>query len=322
MKRALRQYIRRGISLTLAVVATLALAACGSREAGSAKGDKGDRGTDGSSGADGLSIYYCMSSPTINPETDVYEIPGQYVDSYDNREIQNGDLIFFKGNSSLYYVSGYVGGTDIPVVFICSLKGDKGDTGVAGAAGSNGNDGTSVTVTSVNESSADGGSNVVTFSDGKTVTIKNGSKGSTGDTGADGADGEDGQRGTGLLAVTTAPSSYTTEVGGVTPTYRIALSTVKTQAGVSEVLVGDTIRYSYYHYPIIYVDDSYAYCRARVSIRGATGAAGATPVKGTDYYTDADKTEMVNAVKAALNSETWVFTLSGGTTVQKEVLLK
>lgn len=43
MKRALRQYIRRGISLTLAVVATLALAACSSREAGSTKGDKGDR---------------------------------------------------------------------------------------------------------------------------------------------------------------------------------------------------------------------------------------------------------------------------------------
>lgn len=46
-----------------------------------------------------------------------------------------------------------------------------------------GNDGTSVTVKSVNESTTDGGSNVVTFSDGKTVTIKNGSKGSKGDTG-------------------------------------------------------------------------------------------------------------------------------------------
>ena len=36
---------------------------------------------------------------------------------------------------------------------------------------------------------------------------------------------------------------------------------------------------------------------------GATGAAGYTPVKGTDYYTAADKTEMVNAVLAAL--PTW-----------------
>lgn len=33
---------------------------------------------------------------------------------------------------------------------------------------------------------------------------------------------------------------------------------------------------------------------------GGTGAAGKTPEKGVDYYTEADKTEMVNAVLAAL----------------------
>lgn len=37
--------------------------------------------------------------------------------------------------------------------------------------------------------------------------------------------------------------------------------------------------------------------------KGDTGAAGKTPVRGTDYYTDADKTEMVNAVLATL--PTW-----------------
>ena len=52
-----------------------------------------------------------------------------------------------------------------------------GEDGLPGAAG------TSVTVKNVSESTADGGSNVVTFSDGKTVTIKNGSKGSKGDDG-------------------------------------------------------------------------------------------------------------------------------------------
>ena len=40
--------------------------------------------------------------------------------------------------------------------------------------------GTSVTVKSVSENNEDGGNNVVTFSDGKTLTIKNGSKGSNG----------------------------------------------------------------------------------------------------------------------------------------------
>lgn len=47
-----------------------------------------------------------------------------------------------------------------------------------GNKGSPGKDGTSVTVESVSESAVDGGSNVVTFSDGKTLTVKNGSSGS------------------------------------------------------------------------------------------------------------------------------------------------
>ena len=58
-----------------------------------------------------------------------------------------------------------------------------------------GEDGASITVQSVSESAADGGSNVVTFSDGKKVTIKNGNKGNPGYTpqkGVDYFDGEDG----------------------------------------------------------------------------------------------------------------------------------
>lgn len=124
-------------------------------------------------------------------------------------------------------------------------------------------------------------------------------KGGTGDTGA---------RGTGLLPITTAPSSYTTAVNGLTPTYRIALSTVKSQAGVTEVFAGDTLRYSYYHYPVIYVDASYVYCGARVSIRGATGAAGAagyTPVRGTDYWTAADIAEIKSYVDEAILGGAW-----------------
>lgn len=113
-------------------------------------------------------------------------------------------------------------------------------------------------------------------------------------------DGVAGQRGTGLLPVTTAPSSYTTAVGGIKPKYRMALSTIKTQSGATEVLLGDTIRYSYYHYPIDYLDATYAYCETRVSIRGAAGAAGTTPVKGTDYFTDDDKAEIVGQLKSSM----------------------
>lgn len=50
-------------------------------------------------------------------------------------------------------------------------------------------DGASVAVQSVSESDADGGSNIITFTDGKTITIKNGSKGGVGDAGADGPAG-------------------------------------------------------------------------------------------------------------------------------------
>ena len=74
-------------------------------------------------------------------------------------------------------------------------KGDKGETGATGTNGTNGKDGTSVTVTNVSTSTADGGNNVVTFSDGKTLTIKNGSKGSTGATGAKGDKGDKGDKG-------------------------------------------------------------------------------------------------------------------------------
>lgn len=67
-----------------------------------------------------------------------------------------------------------------------SIKGDPGYTpqkNVDYFDGQNGKDGTSVTVSSVTESTEDGGTNVVNFSDGKKVNIKNGSKGSKGDKG-------------------------------------------------------------------------------------------------------------------------------------------
>jgi hypothetical protein len=59
-----------------------------------------------------------------------------------------------------------------------------------GKDGDDGKNGTSVTVTKVTESTADGGSNIIEFSDGKSVTVKNGNKGSTGATGATGAAGK------------------------------------------------------------------------------------------------------------------------------------
>ena len=79
--------------------------------------------------------------------------------------------------------------SDMPAVPSADIKGPKGDDGYTPKKGTDyvdGKDGTSVTVANVSTSSEDGGSNVVTFSDGKTLTVKNGSKGSKGDPGAAG----------------------------------------------------------------------------------------------------------------------------------------
>lgn len=79
--------------------------------------------------------------------------------------------------------------SDMPAVPSANIKGPKGDEGYTPVKGKDyfdGANGTSVTVKSVSTSSADGGSNVVTFSDGKTLTVKNGSKGNPGDPGTPG----------------------------------------------------------------------------------------------------------------------------------------
>lgn len=70
--------------------------------------------------------------------------------------------------------------------------GQPGQPGTPGKDGSNGKDGASVTVSSVSESTMDGGTNVVTFSDGKTLNIKNGKAGTPGKDGTNGKDGKDG----------------------------------------------------------------------------------------------------------------------------------
>ena len=128
------------------------------------------------------------------------------------------------------------------------------NTALAQAKASGEFDGTSVTVSSVSESTVDGGSNVVTFSDGKTLTVKNGKtgaqgpqgiQGATGPAGADGAKGDKGDTG---ATGPEGPQGIQGEPGAT----------------------------------------------------GATGPAGYTPVKGTDYWTEADKAEMVADVLAAL----------------------
>lgn len=77
-----------------------------------------------------------------------------------------------------YSPSAAVEQTDTGAVITITDK--QGTTTAAVNHGRDGANGTSVTVVSVVESAEDGGSNIVTFSDGKSVTVKNGSGGSNG----------------------------------------------------------------------------------------------------------------------------------------------
>ena len=119
-------------------------------------GGKGEPGYTPVKGKD-----YFDGEPGYTPQKGV-----DYVDGY--TPIKGVD--YFDGND------GYT-----PQKNIDYFDGKDGYTPVKGKDYFDGKDGTSVTITNVSESSSDGGSNVVTFSDGKTVTIKNGNKGATGE---------------------------------------------------------------------------------------------------------------------------------------------
>ena len=135
---------------------------------------------------------------------------------------------------------------------------------------------------------------------------------------------EDVTRGTGFYAITTAPTAYTTQVGNFTPAYRIALSTVKTQSRLEEIMVGDVIQQGYNTYPVGYVDTSYVYLGSANSIRGATGATGlnnaqvilyrrfASAPSGTNVAPTGDVTYTFSTGKATNNLNSWTQNIPSG----------
>lgn len=133
---------------------------------GKAPDENGNVEVQGGSGAPG------ESGATFTPA-----VSSEGVLSWTNdKGLENPAPVNIKGKDGKDGIDGYT-----PV---------KGVDYFDGTNGKDGADGTSVTVSSVTESTTDGGSNVVTFSDGKTLTVKNGTKGSAGADGAKGADGK------------------------------------------------------------------------------------------------------------------------------------
>ena len=252
--------------------------------------------------------YRTPGSDLIN--YDIYEVP-----IYHGTDGKDAKILSINVESIAAGATPSATVSNTPAGAIISMKipkGDPGSPGKDGAAGEDGSDGFSptvgisksgkvTTVTVVDKNGAksatinDGADGVsathswngttltVTSASGTSSANLKGDKGDKGDSikGDPGDDGADGQRGHGFLKVTTTPTSYTTTTGGKTPIKRMSLSTIKSEAKVDEVLVGDQICHSYYLYNVYYLDATYAYMDKSQSIRGATGSAGSAGKDGT-----------------------------------------
>lgn len=153
-------------------------------------------GVDGTNGNDGVSPVVSVASITGGNRITIIDKNGtKTVDVMDGNDGSNGKD--GRGIKTVARTSGNgaAGTTDTYTITYTDNTTSTFSVynGKDGTNGTNGKDGTSVTVANVSESTTDGGSNVVTFSDGKTLTVKNGSKGSAGMDGSDGRDGADGK---------------------------------------------------------------------------------------------------------------------------------
>lgn len=131
-------------------------------------------------------------------------------------------------------------------------------------------DGESVTITDISESTVSGYNNVVTFSDGTTLTVKNGLPG---------------ENGYSIYSNSTEP--MINPDGG--------LEYNSTDADLLDARTGDFVlcTSNYTLYKIIGETAEAFFVQALCNLKGADGY---TPVKGTDYFTDSDKQEIADLV--------------------------
>lgn len=176
--------------------------------------------------------------------------------------------------------------TDKEGTKIAIIKDGEDGTGGGGGTGASGEDGIGIaSIVQTTKSTADDGINVmtITLTDGSTHTfeVQNGSRGSDGAAGKDGANGKDGTNGT--------PCTHSWS--GTTLTVTSASGTSSANLKGDKGDKGDTGEKG---------ADGAAGKDGTNGTNGKDGADGYSPVRGTDYWTASDKSEIVDDVLAAL----------------------
>ncbi len=178
------------------------------------------------------------------------------------------------------------------------------DTGVA-ARGPAGEDGTSVTITDIIQGSHAGMMNIVYFSNGMELMVRHGENGYTPKKGKDYFDGEPGKDGADGKDGTSATHSWNGTVLSITSASGTSSADLKGEKGDpgEQGPKGDKGDTGAQGEPGEKGEQGIQGIpgeKGDKGDKGETGLAGKTPVKGTDYFTAADKAELVSAVIAAL----------------------
>lgn len=128
--------------------------------------------------ADGVSVYITDTNGTseafISHGSDGYT-PIKGVDYFDGAPGKDGVSPMIKARETAQGV-------------MIDIYDNYGETTVTVPKGADGSPGASVSITNVTETAEDGGSNVITFSDGKTLAVRNGNRGTAGTTPVKGTD--------------------------------------------------------------------------------------------------------------------------------------
>lgn len=254
-----------------------------------AKGDKGDPGEKGEPGANGEQGEPGPTGPQgpTGPKGDpgadgsnftingLYESLDALKAAHPTAEAGDAYAVGTSSDNTIYLYSADAADWQN----VGKLQGAKGEDGAPGAAGESG----ATFIPSVSAAGVISWSNDKGLTNPPSVSIKGpqgdkGDPGAKGDKGADGAPGVQGEAG---MAATISVGIVSTGEPG-------------TQASVTNAGTDSTAVLNF----VIPRGE-----KGETGAKGDTGAigeAGHTPVKGVDYFTDADKSEMIQAVLDAL----------------------